>query len=378
MENNLIKTNYNNEEVVFKVENGVSYVRINEVAKFCGWTNISKGKEYPNWSRVNKHLKTLGCAEVHNGDFIPEYIMYPLIGKANNERATKFMLWVGQVIAQLRQTGVVILDNATDEAIDFEKKYGIYRIRRTFTNSKDLRADYEQFKELSAKENKAKRLNGKQRVKMQEIIFDAIDKRYHNDMDCLKGSEMLAIQELLTDIKADTLILSNRTNGGLKAVQTKEIDRLKSELEAKEIEHNQVLKIYKPNNEDYIAIQEYPISKNSLYEPHINNDGTLGQHCTDKYRNWKYWFKRKADEAGLREAFKDVNFDEDVFISYKLVAPYGYDLSNLINPLQDILVDYFNCKDDQNFHICNTEIIGYFDDIRDGQIQLYLCNRGDR
>ena len=25
MENNLIKTNYNNEEVVFKVENGVSY-----------------------------------------------------------------------------------------------------------------------------------------------------------------------------------------------------------------------------------------------------------------------------------------------------------------------------------------------------------------
>ena len=47
MENNLIKTKYNNEEVVFKVENGVSYVRVNEVAKFCGWEKIENknGKE---------------------------------------------------------------------------------------------------------------------------------------------------------------------------------------------------------------------------------------------------------------------------------------------------------------------------------------------
>ena len=37
MENNLIKTKYNNEEVVFKVENGISYVRIDEVAKFCNF-----------------------------------------------------------------------------------------------------------------------------------------------------------------------------------------------------------------------------------------------------------------------------------------------------------------------------------------------------
>ena len=42
MENNLIKTNYNNEEVVFKVENGVSYVRVDEVAKFCGWSRIKE------------------------------------------------------------------------------------------------------------------------------------------------------------------------------------------------------------------------------------------------------------------------------------------------------------------------------------------------
>ena len=227
-ENNIITKEFEGTEIQFKMnKQGQSFVRIDEVAKFCGWRQIKKEKEYIRWETVNKFMKELNSQEVGKGDFIPEYIMYPLIGKAKNEKATKFMLWVGQVLTQLRQKGVVILDNASEEAIDFEKKFGIQRIRRTFTNSKDLRADYEQFKELSAKENKAKRLNGKQRVKMQEIIFDAIDKRYHDNMDCLKGSEMLAIQELLTDIKADTLILSNRTNGGLKAGQTKEIKKLK-------------------------------------------------------------------------------------------------------------------------------------------------------
>ena len=78
MENNLIKTNYNNEEVVFKVENGVSYVRVNEVAKFCGWTTITDGKEYPRMNRVNEKLNSLGFANVGKNDFIPESIMYPL------------------------------------------------------------------------------------------------------------------------------------------------------------------------------------------------------------------------------------------------------------------------------------------------------------
>jgi hypothetical protein len=34
------------------------------------------------------------------------------------------MLWVGQILVQLRTTGVVITASATSEAIDFEKKYG--------------------------------------------------------------------------------------------------------------------------------------------------------------------------------------------------------------------------------------------------------------
>ena len=146
MENNLIKTNYNNEEVVFKVENGVSYVRVNEVAKFCGWEKIENknGKEYKSirMATVNKFLSELGFAnEVSKEDFIPEYIMYPLIGKANNESATNFMLWVGQVLTEIRTTGKY--DTIEHEIMKIEDEeerrltLAVHRLQQVYEIDKD-------------------------------------------------------------------------------------------------------------------------------------------------------------------------------------------------------------------------------------------------
>ena len=108
MNNELIKTNYNGEEIVFKIENGISYVRIDEVAKFCGWTQIKNEKEYIKWERVNEKLIVLNSPTLGKGDFIPENIMYPLVGMADmtkNNKARDFMLWVGKVLTEIRTTG---------------------------------------------------------------------------------------------------------------------------------------------------------------------------------------------------------------------------------------------------------------------------------
>lgn len=378
MSKQIILKEFEGTEVQFKMVDGESFVRIDEVARFCGWSRIANsGNEVIRWERVKEKLDLLGVPNVGHGDFIPESIMYPLIGMADfkkNEKAREFMLWVGQVLVQLRTTGVVITEKATEKSINFEKKYGIYRIRKTFTNSTHLRADYDEFNKL-AKEN---RLSGQDRIKRLNIIFNSIQKKLNTNLTTLKGSEMLSMQELLTDISQDTKKLSNKVNGGIKTGQTKSINKLQNELEDKEIEHNQILQIYKPSDEDYITINEYPISKNAMYIP-VLDWGTNKPRfvCSDKYNKWKKWFKIKADEAGIKEAFANVNFNEDIYISYKIVAPYGFDVSNLITPLQDILVDYFDIKDDQNFHICNTKIESYYNDINDGQIKLYLCNKGD-
>ena len=332
--------------------------------------------------KIDEEEKVVNIVYTHGGNqeawFLTEYGLYEVLMQSRKPIAKAFKREVKNILKQLRTKGVVITETATEEAIDFEKKYGIYRIRKTFTNSNNLRADWEEFKDLSKAEWKAKRLSGQDRIKLHNIIFDAISKRLQNNITELKGSEMLAMQELLTDIKSDTLKLCNNVNGGIKRGQTQEIGKLKAELEAKEVEHNQILQIYQPKDDDYITIEEYPISKNSLYDAVLDyNTGEPRFVCSNKYNKWKHWFKIKADEAGLREAFSHINFDEDVFISYKVIAPYGYDVSNLINPLQDILADYFDCMSDQKFHICNTEIEGYYSDIKDGSIKIYLCNKGD-
>lgn len=103
---------------------GLSEVRIDEIARFCGWIEIGKsGNECIKWTRVNKYLSELGAStQVSTGDFIPEYIMYALIGKAKNQRATQFMLWVGKVLVEIRTKGGYIAPTATEEQVKALKK----------------------------------------------------------------------------------------------------------------------------------------------------------------------------------------------------------------------------------------------------------------
>ena len=77
MSKELITREYNGIGVHFEIINGESYVSVEDVAKFCGWTYIANsGNEVIRWNRVNEKLNNLGVANVGYGDFIPENIMY--------------------------------------------------------------------------------------------------------------------------------------------------------------------------------------------------------------------------------------------------------------------------------------------------------------
>ena len=61
-----------------------------------------------------------GCT---TGDFIPENIMYTLVGMADfkkNPKAKDFMLWVGKVIAEIRQTGNYTLEGSNSYRNEIE------------------------------------------------------------------------------------------------------------------------------------------------------------------------------------------------------------------------------------------------------------------
>jgi prophage antirepressor-like protein len=224
---------YEGMEIVFrKSDSNVFEVRIDEVAKFCGWTQVERsGNECVKWSRVNKHLQDLAHPQVYAGDFIPEYLMYPLIGKASNQKATDFSIWVGKVLVQLRTKGVVIMEHAEIEVIEFEKHFGSYRIRKTFQEADNIVKMYEKFSELSAEEWKKDRINNDDRINLSAIIIDTLEKRLEADIREMKGSEILSIREVISDIKTDMLRLANKKHGGIKAGLTKQVNQLKEKLE---------------------------------------------------------------------------------------------------------------------------------------------------
>ena len=113
----LITREYKGIGVHFEIIDNESYVSIEDVARFCGWTQIAKsGNEVIRWERVREKLELLGIPNVGHGDFIPENIMYTLVGMADfkkNPKAKDFMLWVGKVIAEIRQTGKFELNGSS-------------------------------------------------------------------------------------------------------------------------------------------------------------------------------------------------------------------------------------------------------------------------
>lgn len=352
--NNTIMREFDGQEVVFRQnQNGVSEVKIDEVAKFCGWTRIAKsGNEVIRWERVNEYLCELGVPTSGHGDFIPEFIMYPLIGKANNPLATKFMLWVGQVLTDLRTKGVVILEHAKEEAIDFEKKFGKYRIRKTFTNSTNVIEDYKQFVELSKLEWKSKRLNNQDRVKLSNIISGALEDRINNNVLDLKPSEIIGIQEMITDIKTDIIKLENKKHGGLKTGQTKKIKQLQEELD----------NVY-PNSDEFTTLNCHGFSNNYMYKYAEGNT-----YKTESYRNWiKYFPNYELPDFEYLDTDKKV----EIFIEY--IAKADMDIRNFDKSFIDTLFHEIGV-DDNIVDSVHSKRIGVCDEYKEGKIKFYIRN----
>ena len=350
---------FEGQEVAFRNNDttGQTEVRINEVARFCGWTRIANsGNEVIRWTTVNKFLKELSCQQVGTGDFIPEYIMYPLIGKANNEKATQFMLWVGKILVDLRVKGIVILDNAKDETIEFEKKFGKYRIRKTFANSTDVIGDYKQFINLSKEEWKAKRLNNINRVKLSNIVISAIEDKINSNVLEMKASEILQLQELISDIKTDVIKLSNKKNGGDKTAQTKEIKKLQEQIEN--------ISIY-PRESEFITLDVHGFSNNYMYR---YVDG--GTYKTEAYKTWiKYFPVEQLPTIDYWET--DFNEPIELFINY--IAKADMDIRNFDKSFIDTVFHELGI-DDNIVESVHSQKVGTVDSFDDGKISFYIRN----
>lgn len=200
---------------------------------------------------------------------INESGLYDLIFSSDLDSAKAFRKWVtSEVLPTLRRSGCYIGETATQETIDYQAKFGIRRIRKTFKETTNPRALYEEFYELSKQECRVHHINNKDRIAASKIIINELQYKIDNGDVSMRASEKMALQELISDIQYDITKLANKLNGGVKSGQTKQINKLESEkeeLQEKIITLEQSLN----DNDEYFFIDRHPFTVNCMYDNNV-------------------------------------------------------------------------------------------------------------
>ena len=372
MENNNVLTRiYEEREVAFRENNGQNEVRIDEVARFCGWTRIANsGNEVIRWERVNGFLKDLSCPQVGTGDFIPEYIMYPLIGKANNDRATQFMLWVGKVLVEIRQNGAYVSKDITplqEEKLDkFSTNKKIMSTFK-FCNIEEIEAEFKEC--MIYYKNK----DGKEKNAIQNTVINALNDRKQTLIDSGKGSFALVLAEVVNTISKKKTETSNKRNGQTIRYKNGIIDKQTQIINEKDEELNNLentIAYLNPSIDEFMSFNIHPISENYMYKPINSYNGGLSMARTDTYNTWIKNFPRY--KATLKEEL-NIEWDKPVKVFIKVDCLERFDTTNFVKAINDMIVNRIYDEDDKiavDTQIQRNKIVDNY-----SQGKIYFCIR---
>jgi prophage antirepressor-like protein len=372
----IIIKEFEGQEVAFRETDGMSEVRINEVAKFCGWTTIAKsGNEVIRWARVKEKLELLGVANVGNGDFIPESIMYPLIGMADfkkNEKAREFMIWVGQVLVEIRKHGAYISNN--EENVDQEYiKYTYGQIKNTFTNCpiENLTEIYDEcmdwhkknktripYAKNSKKRSDATHTISDSKIMIMQKIISTLEDRNVLLCESNKFGIVSYVDNTIKQIKDDIKIQHNKSNGAKIAGKTKKINKLQDEV-----------KYHNPSLDEFLEIPIHSFSTNYMYESYIYN----GKVCTRKSDSYKKWIENFPNDLVI-DAFSDIDLNKPTQLWLKFDALAKFDRDNLAKSIQDQIVRALGFEDDNNIDLGSVKINKTVNKYSEGKIYILLKN----
>ena len=353
-----------NEIITFnnKLFGQVRTITINNESYFIG-KDVAEALGYKDTDQaVRKHVDdedklSRRIDGSRNMTLINESGVYSLIFSSKLESAKQFKRWVtSEILPTLRRSGVIVLEHAEPEAIDYQAKYGKYRIRKTFTESTDIRATYEEYAALSKIERDAHRIDNKDRIRNCKSILDVIETKIANDITTMRGSEVLALRELALDIQADITKLHNKRNSGIKSAQTKKIQQLEEQS------------VHEEDDAEYFLINKHPFSNNFLYD-YVPG----GRTKSVAYRGW-------INNLHLEEYLPTTYPSLDTTKPMKITLLYGhmpkFDTVNFEKSIIDQVSNYYGF-DDRLIKSATQELHSYVDNYQEGYIYLRLENIDD-
>ncbi len=345
-------------------------------------TVTTKGKEYFNIrkDRIDKVIKN---AEIptfaHDGQtFLTETNLYDFMFEAKTDKCRAFRKWLAEeVMDSLMKNDFYIGSEAKKEEVDFDMVYGKNKIYDTFFNSNDPNADYEEFKKL-AKEKRDRNhhaFNNQDRISLSKKIIDALENKARYAIASKEPIyKIMSYQELANKIQQDITSLTNQRQGGLRAQQTRKINKLRvqnEELTFKLQDAQKELEYYAlqpQSNVEFLEIPYYGFSNNKMYEPDKNRFKR-----TRAYNAWcnnfpKYLLRNKSFT-------EHVDFTKEVCIEMFFKTNGLFDVDNFSKPLLDVIANALNINDKVFTKTicceCNEKVKDHY---KDGRIYIRMYN----
>ena len=158
-------------------ENGIAYLKLENVARGLGFTQEKNGIEYVKWERIRNYLNELHFSpQVGKDDYIPENIFYRLAMKAKNETAERFQAKVAdEIIPSIRKHGIYATDKVIDDILN-NPDFGIELLTR-LKEERAARIEAERRNAILTHVNKtytmteiAKELNMKSAIELNKVL----------------------------------------------------------------------------------------------------------------------------------------------------------------------------------------------------------------
>ena len=321
----------------------------------------------------NSHNKARNTQKM---TLIPESDIYRLIFGSKLESAEKFQDWVfDEVLPSIRKHGAYVGENADENYINNELRFGNKTTIKTFANADPAMVNklYDEFKEYIDNEYK-------DNTKIRKSRYSSVDKGLTRLLESLATNinnigMCYNVQVLKNEVLSDIKTLTNRVSGGVRAGLTRQNNKLKNELDEannnilqKERELIDIKEKYDPNN-FWTTLDYHPFSINYMYD---NNQ------ITDSYQKWIDNFpKEKLHSKEEYERRANVDFSKPIVIYIRYRNLPKFDTDNLSKSFIDYLFNRHLLVDDSIVKGKVEFTKEHCDSYKDGKIRFTLRNMTD-
>ena len=378
-ENALINLEFEGRKLDYIIgEDGEPLFEIYNVGMMLGYVVITKGKEYPRKERIEKVVENAEITGVFHGGklYLTEEMVYDFMLEAHTKPCKRFKKWLSkEVLPSIRKHGAYIGENADENYINNEMRFGNKTTIKTFANADPAVVNklYSEFKEYIDTEYKNNTDVRKSRYssveKGLERLLENMGTNVNNIGLCYN------IQVLINEVLSDIKTLGNRINGGKRAGLTRQNKKLKNELDEaknnvlkKEKELLDMKEKYDPDM-FWTTLSYHPFSINYMYK---NNQ------ITSAYQRWIDNFpKEKLHSKVEYEQRANIDFSKPIIIYVKYRNLSKFDTDNLSKSLIDYIFNRHLLVDDSIVKGKVEFTKEHCDSYADGKIKFTLRNMTD-